>query len=413
MQAYQDLKLFVVSENNLFMQETVKSLKALGIENIYQADDSIHAMSLLYAGENPKTMDITICDINKDDECANFFHLLAGDYRSEAIIMTSDSGNRESHSAMGIAESYDMKLIGYVPKTGLSSTLHALIKSFVEDYAEISAKMRRLGIQVHEIENALLQGKVHVRWSPIVTFDDSELAGVAAQSCYNHPEAGLLYQDELMSLIRNTHLELVMFNNLLEDAVAACADWYRKGFLVPMKIRLSPYLLLNANIGYKLSNLLKFSGLPSNLISLIIDEQAVHASNTQLYEVLARLKARGFTLALDGFGAGEPVFSLIDKGLFDHIGVRLSEDESIQQNSMRYEQIKKVQQIARAHNLLCSANNVNSLENWHSLKEIGFDVASGDFVSRPMLEMEMTELCAKRQESPFIDWKYDGALLTC
>jgi diguanylate cyclase (GGDEF)-like protein/PAS domain S-box-containing protein len=190
--------------------------------------------------------------------------------------------------------------------------------------------LRRLSLKA-ELQRASVEEQFEVHYQPIVQLHTGAIAAVEALVRWKHPERGLVYPDEFISLAEETGVILPLGRFVLDNACREVQRWRALGLRdLGISVNISAKQLASAGLPAEVTGALADAALEPSALTLEITESMLldtHAVSARL----AELKALGVRLAIDDFGTGYaslnylrrfPVDTLkIAKPFVDQIGV--------------------------------------------------------------------------------------------
>ena len=211
-----------------------------------------------------------------------------------AVRSPSDRRNRDTDEDALLREAdtamYAAKRAGEGPVVVFEDTLRRRAVARLED----EQGLRR----------ALQRGELRVHYQPIVRLDDLGTEGFEALVRWQHPERGLLGPGSFLPTAEETGLVVPVGQQVLREACAALAAWWRTGAPGRMSVNVSAQHLATGSLRDDVEQALDASGLEPDALTLEITEQALVVSHEKAAAVLSDLRARGCQVALDDFGTG-------------------------------------------------------------------------------------------------------------
>ena len=154
------------------------------------------------------------------------------------------------------------------------------------------------------LRRALQRGELRVHYQPIVRLDDLATDGFEALVRWQQPERGLLGPGSFLPTAEETGLVVPLGQAVLRQACAELVAWRRTGAPGRMSVNVSAQHLATWTLRDDVERALDETGLPADLLTLEITEQALVVSHEKAAAVLHDLRARGCQVALDDFGTG-------------------------------------------------------------------------------------------------------------
>ncbi|MFY1690786.1 putative bifunctional diguanylate cyclase/phosphodiesterase [Plantactinospora sp. WMMB782] len=243
-----------------------------------------------------------------------------------------------------------------------------------------------------------------IEYQPIVTLADETICAVEALVRWQHPELGLLGPDEFIGLAEETGLIVELGRWVLTRACEAASRWYREfpEARLVVSVNLAARQARDQAVVGTVSEVLRQTGLPADLLQLELTESAVMATAGEPLPALRRLAALGVRLAIDDFGTGYsnlaylrrlPIHNLKLAGPFVE-GIRSSDRQGLVDGRI----VDALVRLAHALGLTVTAEAVETLGQADQLRALGCDAAQGRYFAAPSAEGQIAKWLTARAE---------------
>ncbi|GBQ30513.1 diguanylate phosphodiesterase [Gluconacetobacter sacchari DSM 12717] len=151
-----------------------------------------------------------------------------------------------------------------------------------------------------------------------------------------------------------------------------------------ISVNLLPMTLVNITgiVDDLVSQLNSFS-LNSGQVIIEITEEEVISEPKKFSNVIKCLRAAGFGIAIDDFGAGFAGLSLITKFQPDKIKIDRLIIKNINKDGPRQMIVRSVLTLCRSLGIEVVAEGVENIEEWRWLESVGINLFQGYLFSRP------------------------------
>lgn len=210
------------------------------------------------------------------------------------------------------------------------------------------------------------------------------LKGVEALARWNHPELGFVPPIEFVPMAERFGLISAMTHGLLRKALLQKREWQKKGVSFHLAFNLSPLSLADKGLAEKVADLANEYDVEPSQVVLEITENAVSGEISAAIETMARLRLKGFKIAIDDYGTGYanaqqlsrvPASELkIDRCLVDNVATRP------QQQSI----LKSTVSLAKDLGLNTVAEGIEYIEDLKYVQPLGIDLIQGYLFAKPM-----------------------------
>ncbi|MEE6261041.1 putative bifunctional diguanylate cyclase/phosphodiesterase [Plantactinospora sonchi] len=248
----------------------------------------------------------------------------------------------------------------------------------------------------------LERGEFTVDYQPIVNLADGSICAAEALVRWQHPERGLVGPDEFIGLAEETGLIVPLGHWVLLRACEAAARWLRDfpDARLVISVNLAARQARDPGIVGTVSEVLRQTGLPAELLQLELTESALMATAGEPLPALRRLAALGVRLAIDDFGTGYsnlaylrrlPIHGLKLAGPFVE-GIRSSDRQGLVDGRI----VDALVRLAHALGLSVTAEAVETPGQADQLTALGCDAAQGRYFGAPGAEDGITARLAER-----------------
>lgn len=235
------------------------------------------------------------------------------------------------------------------------------------------------------MEHALDKRQFLLYLQPKYMLASGKLCGAEALVRWSHPSLGLLLPDQFLPTFERTgfirKIDLYMF----ERVCATMRRWLDTGWEVfPVSVNLSRSHLDDLGLVPVLASLVRYYGIPCNLLELEITENSFRDDEAGMLRMLTELKAEGFSVAMDDFGTGFSTLNILkdipldtlklDKGFLDECV------ESERGRSVITDVVTMAQHL-RMH-VICEGIETES--QYMFLKDIGCEMGQGFYFAKPL-----------------------------
>jgi len=243
------------------------------------------------------------------------------------------------------------------------------------------------------LRHALKYDELIVYYQPQVNANNNQIVGMEALVRWIHPELGMISPAQFIPLAEKTGLIVQLGEHVFDIATKQMAIWVKEyQFTGRVAINLSVKQLRQKNLFEVLSDTLERNHCKPDWVELEITENYVMNNPEQAIRTLQKLQDMGIEIAIDDFGTGYSSLSYlkrlpVNKLKIDQSFVRdIVEDED--------DRIIITSTIALAKNMKLGiiAEGVETLEQKNYILEQGCGLIQGYYYSRPVPELEMTQL---------------------
>jgi len=236
-----------------------------------------------------------------------------------------------------------------------------------------------------------------LHYQPIVDLDTCRLTGVEALVRWDHPDRGLVYPGEFVSVAEETGLIEEIGAWVLREACAQGAAWQgllseRERGTFRLAVNLSGRQVASAALTGTLEGALADSGFDPRALVLEMTESVMMDSTTDNLKLLRRLKFLGLRLAVDDFGTGYSSLSYLSRFPVDLLKVDRSFVEKVATDAYSDELVRTIAQLGRSLGLETVAEGIETRAQLDTLRDIGCTYGQGFLFSEALPGEALTEM---------------------
>ncbi len=243
-----------------------------------------------------------------------------------------------------------------------------------------------------QLRHAIEHGDLAVHYQPKLSLRSGEMVGVEALVRWHHPERGLLHPAQFLPLARHNALMHAMTEMVVDRALDDAAVWHARGHRLPVAVNLFPPTLADFDLPARLDHALKGHGLTSSALTVEITEDFMLGNLDRARVVLAGLRHRGISIAIDDFGSGYSSLCYLNELPIDEVKLDRSFIASITEDPRAAAIVRSVIDLSHTLGLTTVAEGVETSDIAAVLSGYGCDVAQGHYFSHPVTAPELLKL---------------------
>ncbi|WP_050740362.1 putative bifunctional diguanylate cyclase/phosphodiesterase [Acetobacterium bakii] len=259
----------------------------------------------------------------------------------------------------------------------------------ISSYFFYKDEMRNLIIKEGEIENemheALKNNEFKIFLQPKFDFMTGKISGAEALIRWEHPIKGMIPPNEFISIFEKNGFVTKIDMYVFEEMCKKQEKWTKEGRL-PMVISINQSRLHLLNPGYvdMLLSIVKKYDIKPAVLELELTESAFSLNMNIILDITRRLHNAGFRISIDDFGSGYSSLNMLKDVSIDVVKIDrefFNESSSTARGKMV---IKSIVTMAKDLGMQTVAEGVETNEQVKFLREIGCDLAQGNFYAKPM-----------------------------
>lgn len=379
----EDMSVMVVEDDAFQRRMLVRILNDMGVKKIDQAPEGETALKMLLDRMEPINILISDLDMPNMDGMELIRHL--GTHRSaESVIVTSGLEPTLINSVETMARAYGIDLLGGIEKPVTQPKLGRLLKRFLLEGAARQSLDVAPQFTLDDVRAGIAAFEFVPYYQPKVDMTSGRVVGAEALVRWQHPTHGIVEPASFIPLIEGTELIDELTWHLLAGAATHCGELRAYGFDMSIAVNLSLRSLTHTGIAERVMEILKSVKLDPCHIVLEVTETAAISHVGEVLENLARLRMKGFGLAIDDYGTGYSSMQQLSRIPFTELKI----DRAFVADAARQERLKVMVSasldMTRKLGLRSVAEGVESRTDWELLANLKCDVAQGYFIAKPM-----------------------------
>ncbi|MBU8906289.1 EAL domain-containing protein [Desertibacillus haloalkaliphilus] len=165
-----------------------------------------------------------------------------------------------------------------------------------------------------DLRKAFINQEFFIEYQPKVDTKTNIIKGAEALIRWKHPEWGVVSPHEFIPLAEDSGLSFRLSDSVLDKVCKQLKIWENQGkSLVPISVNITPNRLLKAGFADDVLEIIEETSVDPNLIELEITEETVIRNIDAAKSVIAQLREKGITFALDDFCSGYSSLSYLNE----------------------------------------------------------------------------------------------------
>jgi diguanylate cyclase (GGDEF)-like protein len=218
---------------------------------------------------------------------------------------------------------------------------------------------------------------------PVVDLATGEPTSVEALVRWHHPRRGLLPPAQFVRAVENSDLLGAFTEYVIDKALAAAAQWAKRGPAVPVAVNLSARSLLDPRLPDAVAALLRRHRVPGRRLSLEITETVMTSDLPGIDEALTSLRSLGVRLAVDDFGTGFASLTLLTRVPLDEVKVDGSFVTRMASSSEAAAIVRTTVELGRELGMRVVAEGVETAAQREMLTTLGCPAGQGFYLATP------------------------------
>jgi predicted signal transduction protein with EAL and GGDEF domain len=253
-------------------------------------------------------------------------------------------------------------------------------------------------LQMEEaLRKALVREELVLFYQPKQHISSGQITGVEALIRWQHPQLGLLYPVEFISLAEETGLIVEMGDWVLRTACLQNKAWQEMGFVqIRVSVNISAIQFQRDDFVQRVLIILRETGLEPDWLELELTESMVMRNAPMTIEKLNQLRELGVKISIDDFGTGFSSLSYLKLFPIDILKIDSSFIQDVSTDSRDAAITKTIIALARRLKLTVVAEGVETYEQLSFLRSRKCNEIQGFIISKPLGVEDITSLLQSR-----------------
>jgi EAL domain-containing protein (putative c-di-GMP-specific phosphodiesterase class I)/CheY-like chemotaxis protein len=377
-----DLRFLVVEDHGFQRWMVANLLETMGAQYVFSAGDGQEALDLIEDREPP--IDIIITDLDMPGmDGMEFIRRLAERKYPAALVVASAMGSSLIVTVKAMAQAYGVNVLGVIAKPVTANKL----KEVLQNYKGLSSSGERPPVptfEMREIANGLVNREFEAFFQPKVDAKTQAATGAEALVRWRHPKHGVIRPQAFIDSMEASGLVDDLTQEMIKLAAQNCRLWREAGLDFSVGVNLSPKSMNDVGLADRLTQIVTEQGLEPKYMTLEVTESATATDVGRALENLARLRMKGFGLAIDDYGTGYSSMQRLTRVPFTELKI----DQSFVKNATTQDSSRAVVEssleMAQKLGISAVAEGVENRRDFDLVRSLGCHHVQGYYIARPM-----------------------------
>lgn len=236
-----------------------------------------------------------------------------------------------------------------------------------------------------EVVSALATGNgLRVVIQPQYDLSSRRIVGAEALIRWRHPRCGEVPPSVLIPMVNQLGLDLLLFSYLEKTVIDVLSQLDSQGIEIPIAINASARTLSASGLALRLSEKMRSAGLPAKRLKIELTEDMAAENPLALSASITALRAKGFCISLDDFGAGAATLALLSCMPFDEMKIDGALVRAVGQSTQSRQIISGIVGLARTFNINLVTEGIEDASTIEMLNHLGCKTGQGFALGSPM-----------------------------
>jgi diguanylate cyclase (GGDEF)-like protein/PAS domain S-box-containing protein len=237
---------------------------------------------------------------------------------------------------------------------------------------------------------ALDRGELFLMYQPKVDLRTGRVVGAEALARWHDPERGLVPPTEFVALLEGHPLSRRLDQWVMEEALRQATEWGGQGFELAVSVNVTAQSLQAPGFSEELAELLsRYPKVEPGRYEIEILESTALDDIDSVSEAMRRCQRLGVRFALDDFGTGYSSLTYLKRLPAEALKIDQSFIRDMLEDQEALAIVKGVIGLAQAFHREAVAEGVETPDHGARLLSLGYHVAQGYGIARPMPGAEL------------------------
>lgn len=375
---------FLVVEDDDFQRRwLVVMLANLGAKNITEVVDGIEALKILL--DKSRQIDVCFIDLHMPGmDGMELIRLLAKENHQTSIVLASAMDPSLLFSVETMARAYGVDTLGTIEKPATPESLERVLDAYTTPEERHQSRAAALSFTFADLQQGLRNREFEPLFQPKVELATGQMTGVEAFARWRHPQYGFVPPESFVTALEeNGEMEALAWV-IIEKCIDAWRKWCAEGLHITVAINLSPSSLVKQGFADRIcAYFAQQECAPHNFV-FEVTESATVTNVPYFLENLARLRIRGFGLAVDDYGMGHASLQELMRIPFTELKIERTFVAGASQNESVELVLSSSLTICQRLKRQSVGVGVESQQDWDFLNKLGCTYAQGHYIAKPM-----------------------------
>ena len=238
-----------------------------------------------------------------------------------------------------------------------------------------------------DLSQAVERRELRLHYQPMISFAEDRIVGFEALLRWQHPERGLIYPQEIISVAEDTGLIVPIGTWVMEEACGKMVDWqrqHRKMQDFSMSVNLSSQQVMRPDLVEIIVRVLDETRLNPCCLRLELTESVIMENAESVVGKLSQLRSLGVQVHVDDFGTGYSSLSYLQRLPVDTLKIDRTFISQMGNHNGSTKIVDTIITLGRNLGLSVAAEGVETAEQAAELKALDCEYGQGFFYYRPL-----------------------------
>jgi EAL domain-containing protein (putative c-di-GMP-specific phosphodiesterase class I)/ActR/RegA family two-component response regulator len=375
-------RVLILEDQEIDSEVAIEVLRSCGAVQVVHVTNGHEGLSILSSGSN--AIDVVVSDLQMPGmDGLEFLRKVSSLHPSIAIVLTSGVDSAIIRTAELVGRTYGLNILGAIPKPLSLNRIYPLL---LRHFGQTAEKQRAASLlmPLEAVQAGLASDQFIPFFQPQVCMKTGKLKGAEALMRWDHDELGILPPSQFLPVLEANGMIDIATEHLFESCLKQIEKWKGHGLDLPVSINVSVYSLHDTSLPERLANMATLANVPQSMITLEITETTAMTDRAHSLETLARLRLKGFGLAIDDYGTGFSSMQQLSQIPFTELKIDQVFVTGSTGQPILAALLEASAHLANKLGLRCVAEGVETSADWRMALNSGCGVAQGFYICKPI-----------------------------
>jgi EAL domain-containing protein (putative c-di-GMP-specific phosphodiesterase class I)/DNA-binding NarL/FixJ family response regulator len=381
--------VMLVDEDPAVLGALQGALEQRGAATIQSHPNALSALTQIIGGE--RAVDLIFCDLRMPYmDGVEFFRRLAEiGYRGDLILVSGEDG-RLLDMMMKFARVRKLNLLGCLGKPVNPEALEDLLENWSRP-ASVPEAAIPSPVSAAEIRQAIANRELINFYQLQVAVATGAVVGVESLVRWRRGRQEIVGPGRFIGVAESENLIEEITRYVVQRALLQSRVWRDQGLNLQLSINVTMDDLTQLDFPEFLAFEAARAGIPPSAVVLEVTERRLMVDPMAVFDVLTRLRLKGFRLSIDDFGTGYSSLAQLRDIAFDELKV----DTSFVHGAAADPRLRAILQgsrsIAQQLGMMVVAEGIENQADWDLVQSARCDLAQGFFIAEPVPAYELVD----------------------
>lgn len=251
--------------------------------------------------------------------------------------------------------------------------------------------------QESDLRHAIANNEFFLLYQPQFDIEKKTLLSVEALIRWQHPKKGVILPLDFIPVAEESGLIVPIGEWVIREVCRQIMEWRNRGFpYVRIAVNTATQQLRQANFAATVKDILHEYKVDPEYLEIEITENVI-ITNTEVQQMIHKLKKVGVKIVLDDFGTGNSSLNYLSQIQIDRLKIDQSFVKNISKSRSDEVIIQAIIAMGRSLNFKVLAEGVETQKQINFLKQQNCDEVQGFFLSKPVSSKSIEKILKKQQ----------------